>query len=298
MYGTITQQQVNFLRLLAKTGFLTNLHLKQLNFGSPNASRHFLTKNLLDSKMIGRVMISANFGIGRKVMYYLAKKGAEFLAETDCIDITEIAYAPYKGGIYTAKDGGAVSLVRSDFIHKERYISFFLIFQKFLQETDYLLQDCRHYYQLAGGKGTSLTLQNRNFRPDGIWLCSGVQPESPQYIYVVEVHRHSNRKHIIKQLLQQVEAIKAKSVQHRFQTQEQHFVLSVFADENAEVMRQVIEELQNFPEWQYIRAFFGFASLNDLMNKDFIQSWAYFYSDKKPFPKILKKRFDNLKFSI
>ena len=74
--------------------------------------------------------------------------------------------------------------------------------------------------------------------------------------------------------------------------------MSVFADENAEVMRQVIEELQNFPEWQYIRAFFGFASLNDLMNKDFIQSWAYFYSDKKPFPKILKKRFDNLKFSI
>ena len=91
MYGTITQQQVNFLRLLAQTGFLTNLHLKQLNFGSPNASRHFLTKNLFDSKMIGRVMISANFGTGHKVMYYLAKKGAEFLAETDCIDITEIA---------------------------------------------------------------------------------------------------------------------------------------------------------------------------------------------------------------
>ena len=79
-------------------------------------------------------MISANFGTGRKVMYYLAKKGAEFLAETDCIDIAEIAYAPYKGGIYTAKDGGAVSLVRSDFIHKERYISFFLLLRNFCKK--------------------------------------------------------------------------------------------------------------------------------------------------------------------
>lgn len=287
MGGMITQQQLDFLRLLSRTGFLTNGHLKQLGFGSPNSSRHFLTNRLLEGKYIGRVMIVANIGTGRKVMYFLSKKGAELLAEADSIELEDIAYTPFKGGIHTAKDGGDISLVRTDFVHKERYIALFLAFERFLGRTDYIFTQARHYYQLAGDRGTALRLQNRNFRPDGIWFLEGTMPDALPYAYVVEVHRHSDRKHIIKQLRQQVEAIKAGSVKARFGIDYPHFVLSVFADQNTAVMRGVIEELQKFPEWEYIKTFFMFARLDDLLEGDFRDGIAYFGNVKKPLPKDL-----------
>ena len=69
---------------------------------------------------------AAPFGMGRKVMYYLTKKGAVLLAELDRIDLAEISYTIHKGGIQRAQDGGEVSIIRADFQHKERYICAFL----------------------------------------------------------------------------------------------------------------------------------------------------------------------------
>lgn len=282
----ITPQQLHFLRLLGKTGFLTNTHLNIVKFSNTKHSKHYLTKRLLDEKLIGRVLIASPFGIGRKVMYFLTHKGAEMLSKIDNVEISEISYSPLKGGIHTA-DNQSTAIVRSDFSHKESYISAFLAFEKFLESTDYVLADTKHYYQLVGDRGTTLSLKNRNFRPDGIWICEGIAPNSPTYIYVVEVHRHSERKHIIRQLRQQVEAIKEGCIKARFNTTTPHFVLSIFSDENTEIIRTVIEELRNYPEWQYIQKFFMFAKLDDLLNKNFRQSLAYFDGIKKPLPKDL-----------
>ncbi len=288
MSGAITPQQTDFLRLLSTTGFITNKHLEQVNFGTPKNSKHYLTKRLLDAGYIGRVMIASPYGIGRKVMYFLAKKGAEFIATTDNIPLEEIAFTRVKGGIHTAKDGGEVSLIRADFPHKEAYISAFLSFLNYLKRTDYTLTDYKHYYQLTGDKNTALPLKNRNFRPDGIWFCEGIYPSDVKFTYVVEIHRHSERKHIIRQLRQQVEAIKEESLKKRFGIDYPHFVLSIFTDENLSAMQGIIKELQEMPEWEYMESFFIFARLEDL-KVDFYNGLGYFGDVKKPVPKDLTK---------
>lgn len=282
--GAVTLQQLEFLKILSMTGFLTNKHLEQVDFAKLKNSNHYLTKRLLDGGYIGRVMISTGFGFGRKVMYFLVKKGAELVSEAYNIPIESLSFSPLKGGIYTAKNGDEVSLIRADFIHKEAYITAFLAFQMYLQSTDYELTDYKHYYQLKGDKGTTLKIHNKAFRPDGIWWATSHEAGAKNFVYVVEIHRHSERKHIIRQLQQQVEAIKEKSVQKRFGFEHPHLVLSIFTDENLSAMQGIVSELQQSDDWAIMEKFFLFAKLDDLVN-DFYKGLGYFGGNKKPVPK-------------
>lgn len=84
---------------------------------------------------------------------------------------------------------------------------------------------------------------------------------------VVEVHRHSDRKHIIRQLLQQVEALKQRSVQNRFGFNHPYLVLSVFCDENIKVMQGVLEELKQMSEWEYFKNYFFFIKTGRLKGR-------------------------------
>lgn len=285
MTGSITPQQTEFLLLLSKTGFLTNKHLEQLQFAKLKNSNHYLTKRLLDGRYIGRVMVSSSFGVGRKVMYFLVKKGAELVAETYNLPIESLSFSPLKGGIYTAKNGDEVSIIRADFQHKEAYITAFLAFEQYLQGTDYQIIDYKHYYQLKGDRSTTLQVHGKNFRPDGIWFCESIDKNAPNFVYVVEIHRHSERKHIIRQLRQQVEAIKEKSVQNRFGFTHPYLVLSIFTDENIKPMQGVLEELKQSEDWQVIEKFFLFSRLEDLINIGFYDGFGYFGGVKKPIPK-------------
>lgn len=283
MTGSITPQQTEFLYLLSKTGFLTNKHLEQVDFAKLKNSKHYLTKRLLDGKYIGRLMVSSSFGVGRKSMYFLAKKGAELVSETYNLPLESLSFSPLKGGIYTAKNGDEVSIIRADFIHKEAYICAFLAFEKYLQSTDYDLTDYRHYYQLKGDKSTTISVNGKNTRPDGIWWATSHEAGAKDFVYVVEIHRHSERKHIIRQLRQQVEAIKEKSVQKRFGFEHPYLVLSIFTGENLTAMRGILDELKSTEDWAIIEKFFLFAHLEDLQG-DFYGGLGYFGGVKKPVP--------------
>ena len=267
MTGLLTETQLKFLRLLTRTGFATNKHLAQMQINRLQNSNNHITDRLLKGNYIGRVMVNASFGTGRKVMFYITKKGAKFIADNDGVALESLAYTTYSGGIKKAHIDGEVSLVRTDFAHKARYISTFLALENYLENTDYLIGDFYHYYQLKGDKGTSLTINDKNFRPDGM----------------IEIHRHSDRRRIIMQLLQHIEAIKQQSIKARFGFDKPYFVLSVFTDENLAVMKSVILELQTFDEWQYIQKFFMFAKLDDLL-QNFYAGAVYFGGSKKPLP--------------
>lgn len=283
MTGLLTETQLKFLRLLTRTGFATNKHLAQMQINRLQNSNNHITDRLLKGNYIGRVMVNASFGTGRKVMFYITKKGAKFIADNDGIPLESLAYTTYSGGIKKAHIDGEVSLVRTDFAHKERYINTFLALENYLENTDYLISDFYHYYQLKGDKGTSLTINDKNFRPDGIVFCEPITPNKPTFCYVVEIHRHSDRRRIIIQLLQHIEAIKQQSIKARFGFDKPYFVLSVFTDENLAVMKSVISELQTFDEWQYIQKFFMFAKLDDLL-QNFYAGAVYFGGSKKPLP--------------
>lgn len=283
MTGSITPQQTQFLQILAKTGFLTNKHLEQIGFAKTQNSKHYLTKRLLDGRYIGRLMVSSGFGFGRKVMYFLVKKGADLVAQAYNLPLESLSYSPLKGGIYTAKNGDEVSIIRADFLHKEAYITAFLAFSEYLKSTDYDLTDYRHYYQLKGDKSTTISVNGKNIRPDGIWWATSHEAGAKNFGYVVEIHRHSERKHIIRQLRQQVEAIKEKSVQKRFGFEHPYLVLSVFTGENLTAMQGILAELKQSDDWAIIEKFFLFARLDDLVS-DFYGGLGYFGGSRKPVP--------------
>lgn len=229
-------------------------------------------------------MVASGFGIGRKVVYFLAKKGAVFIADMHGIPLEEISYNAVKGGIHRNETGEEMAVIRTDFAHKEAYITAFIAFNMYIQGTDYLITDYKHYYQRIGNKGTTLQLNHKNFRPDGIWFMESIDQTAPKYVLVVEIHRHSDRKHIIRQLRQQVEALKQRSVQNRFGFNHPYLVLSVFCDENIKVMQGVLEELKQMPEWEYFKNYFFFSRLEDL-KVNFYDGLGYFGRIEKPFPK-------------
>lgn len=275
----ITPLQLEFLRLLKRTGFATNKHLEQVSIGknpTKNSQSH-LTKGLLSSNHIGRVNVVSGYGIGKRVMYFLTKKGAEFIAE---IDGTEPENTPY----ITGKQGEEIQIIRADFPHKEKYISCFLALEQYLENTDYFMSDTFHYYQRNKG-GTTLNINGKNFRPDGIYFIDSINPEQPKYTYIVEIHRHSDRKKIISQLRQHVEAYLIGSMKNRFNINYPYFVLSIFAGENIAIMRSVIEELaQDEKTWMYMQKFFLFGELDSIIEQGIYESFAYFGGTKKPFP--------------
>jgi len=286
MTANITPLQLNFLRLLGRSGFATTKHLEYMQIGknpTKNSQSH-LTKSLLHGLYMGRISVKSAYGIGQKTMYYLTKKGAGLLVDIDGVDLSEIAYTPHRGGVQKAQDGGEVSIVRADFPHKEKYISAFLALDRYLENTDYTITKAFHYYQLSGDRGTQLELEGRNFRPDGIFFCEAITPQKPVYAYIIEIHRHSSRKKIIQQLRDHVNAYKSGSMSARFGIEHPYFVLSVFTAENTAIMRSVIEELQTEREtWAYMQKFFMFAELEELM-KDFYGAFGYFGGAKKPLP--------------
>lgn len=281
--ANITGTQYELLKLLAKTGYITNSLIAQKGITRATSSNHYSTNRLLDSKYIGRVMIASSFGIGRKVLYYITKKGAELVAEIEGVELENLVYTTLHGGIQTTKNGQDVSVMRNDFTHKERYISFFIALDMYLENTNYTIEKTYHYYQRRNETGTNLIVNGKPFRPDGIFFVEPLHPKQPLFCYVAELHRHSNRKKIIKQLLQHAQAIEQRAIENRFGIETPYFVFSIFADENAAVMRGVIDELQDFPEWGIIKDFFLFGKLEDV-KENFYNGLVYFGGNKKPVP--------------
>jgi len=223
-------------------------------------------------------------------MYYLTKKGAEFIAEADGIEVETVRYVPLRGGIVKAADGGKEeSLIRADFPHKEAYVSSLIALERYLEGTEYQVAQSRHYYDRKIG-GTSIEVAGKRFRPDGLVILKPLVPSQPQYSFVIELHRHSERKKIIAQLKRHVDAYKTGGFAGYFGKGNPHFVLSVYAAENVDVMRQVIDTLkQDADTWPYMERFFIFAEL-EALKSDFYGACAYFGGAKKPLPPVTVAR--------
>lgn len=283
----ITPRRVEFLRLLTRTGFASTRHLAEsgLIANATDYSQSKFFKPMLEQLFIGRMMVISPYGIGKRVMYYLTKKGAEFIADLDGIDFETIRYVPLKGGIVKAADSGKEeNLVRADFPHKEAYVSTLIALERYLGSTEYQISQSRHYYDRKIG-GTTTEISGRRFRPDGLVVLKPLISSQPEYSFVIELHRHSDRKKIIEQLRRHVDAYKVSAFAGYFGKGNPHFVLSVYAAENVAVMRQVIETLRQDTEaWPYMERFFLFAEL-EALKQDFYNACAYFGGSKKPLPR-------------
>lgn len=284
----ITPRRIEFLRLLTRTGFASTKHLSESGLieKATEYSQSSFFKPMLDQLLIGRMMVISPYGIGKRVMYYLTKKGAEFIAEIDGLEVESIRYVALKGGIVKAADSGKEeNLVRADFPHKEAYVSTLIALERYLVATEYEISQSRHYYDRKIGS-TAIDVGGKRFRPDGLVILKPLIPSQPQYAFVIELHRHSERKKIIEQLRRHVEAYKSGVFSAYFGQGNPHFVISVYAAENVSVMRHVIETLKQDREaWPYMQRFFLFAEL-EALKLNFYSGCAYFGGPKKPLPPV------------
>ncbi len=282
----ITPRRIEFLRLLTRTGFASTRHLAEsgLIANATGYSQSKFFKPMLEQLLIGRMMVISPYGIGKRVMYYLTKQGAELIAALDGLEIETIRYVPLKGGIVKAADSGKdENLVRADFPHKEAYVSVLIALERYLGGTEYQISQSRHYYDRKIG-GTSTEVGGKRFRPDGLVVLKPLIPTQPQYSFVIELHRHSDRKKIIAQLKRHVDAYKSGAFSSYFGKENPYFVLSVYAAENVAVMRQVIDTLRQDTEaWPYMERFFLFAEL-EALKLNFYSACGYFGGVKKPLP--------------
>ncbi len=287
----ISPKRIEFLRMLTRTGFASTRHLAESGLikNAMSYSQSAFFQPLLDQLLVGRITVVSPYGIGKRVMYYLTRKGAELVAEADGLDIAGVRYVPLKGGISKAADGGSdESLIRADFPHKEAYVSVLLALENYLAGTDYSVDGYRHYYDRKSGAPT-FELGGRRYRPDGLVSVSSQIRGSMRYSFVVELHRHSDRKKITAQLLRHVEALKTGAFASHFGEGQPHFVLSVYAAENVSAMRGVIDSLKgDAAAWPYLERYFLFAELSELQT-DFYSACGYFGGPKKPLPPVIEE---------
>ncbi|MBI3713344.1 MAG: hypothetical protein HY253_10340 [Burkholderiales bacterium] len=289
----ITPRRIDFLRLLTRTGFASTRHLAESGLikNATTYSQSAFYKPMLDQLLIGRMMILSPYGIGKRVMYYLTKKGAQFVADADGLNLDNLRYFALKGGIVNAASTGAEEgLIRADFPHKEAYVSTLIAFERYLENTEYQIAEYQHYYDRKVGS-TSIEIDGRRFRPDGLIVVDPLVPSLPRYAFIVELHRHSDRKKILQQLKRHVDAFKQKGFADKFGQGKPHFVLSIYAAENVAAMKQVIDTLKQDPEiWPYVERFFMFAELDALRN-NFYEACIYFGGSKKPLPLTNRKDY-------
>lgn len=287
----ITPKRIEFLRMLTRTGFASTRHLAESGLigNAMSYSQSAFFKPLLDQLLVGRITVVSPYGIGKRVMYYLTRKGAGLVAEADGLDVETVRYVPLRGGIAKAADGTKdESLVRADFPHKEAYVSVLIALERYLDRTDYQVTGYQHYYDKKRGVPT-FELGGKRFRPDGLVKVGSHVSGTPQYSFAIEVHRHSDRRKIAEQLLRHAHAIKEGAMGPHFGKGNPHFVLSVYAAENVAAMRQVIETLkQDRAMWPYFERFFLFAELSEL-TADFYGACGYFGGQKKPLPPLVER---------
>lgn len=286
----LTPKRIECLRMLTRTGFVSTRHLEEAGIVT-NATRYSQStyfKPMLAGGYVGRVTVVSPYGIGKRVMYYLTRKGADLVAEIDGLDPNELRYTPLRGGIVKASDSAdhEYQLVRANFPHKEAYVSALIALERYVSRTDYRVAAFRHDYDRKNG-GTSLELAGKRFRPDGIAFLEPTLPSSPTYVYAIELHRHSDRKKIVDQLRRHAAAYKAGSMAKRFGTAGPYFVLSLYTNENRAAMGPVIEALRGDTEtWPYVERYFLFADAAELFS-DFYGAFHYFGGAKKPLPPVV-----------
>ncbi|MFS2137774.1 hypothetical protein [Duganella sp. Dugasp56] len=225
----ITPRRIEILCMLTRAGFASTRHLAESGLigNAMSYSQSAFFKPMLDQQLVGSIAVVSLYGIGKRVMYYLTRMGAELVAEVDGLDIEDVRYAPLRGGIAKAADGTSEeSLVRADFPHKEAYVSVLIALERRLDRTDYQVTVCKHYYHKKRGVPT-FELGGKRFRLNGLIRVNSHVEGTLQYAFAIEVHCHSDRRKTAEQLLHHAQTIRDGDMSPHFGMDNPHFVLSV-----------------------------------------------------------------------
>ena len=176
-----------------------------------------------------------------------------------------------------------------DYFHRCDYISFYITFDKFFssEHNDFHIAQVYHYFdrgrlkiQIDGKNYPPTSIfynktdfigkeQKQKIEADGIYILDDYKDKK---IFVVEVHRSTNTKEILKQLNNHIEAMTQGATGERFNMQKGNFLLSVYSARN--VLNNVINRIQELPDFQAFSQLFLFACIEDLQ-EDFMNAWIY-----------------------
>ena len=217
-------------------------------------------------------------------IYCLTDEGARTIADYLKCDPQSI--------VYPKKD----MRFASDYFHRCDYISFYIEFEKYLNQTDeqgadlnnYHIQESHHYFDrrrlfvnINGKRYNPTTLLYKIEReplaiePDGLFVLSNFEK---QKLFSVEIHRSPNTKDILEQINQHLYVMSEASMSKRFKVKEQpQYLLSVSSKEST--LKNILARVHVLPAICHFREYLLFSHI-EKVKEDFENAWVDFRGEK------------------
>jgi hypothetical protein len=169
------------------------------------------------------------------------------------------------------------SVFRQDYFHRLSCADFNMYFQQWLVNSNYQFLFFNYYFDRKWSNRnktweTLNSIQVKDFRivPDGIGLF--MTPERA-YLFLFELHNGKDKKRAINQISAHCMGISQGSAEDKYNIKNAARVYYVFEHESCK--RDVMNELDNNPNFYNFREYFLFKSIES-MKSNFFVGWQYF----------------------
>ena len=272
----IPQKAISILEALSTYKFLTRLQMARLGIEKYNSAFTKYCGALVEANYIG-LFDARNYGIGH--IYYLRKKGAQFIARENQQDINEIKYCAS-----TPKNSLQTLFHRTGAIDCQ--IELFLSCQK--EGIDILFYD-RDIETLGNIKRdnnlirkTRVPINNRKFlEPDAIFMLN--TPKGKK-LYCLEFENTDYTKKSFEKVQKHVWALNMKSPSKKYQHDKAHRTLFIYKNPATmkAVMQRVKQNIGQVGDWFLFKTLdkvksegrFMKAVYHNECNRDFINYWS------------------------
>ncbi len=225
--ASLSEKQLQALEALSTYRYLTAQQLVDLNIASSTTN----ARDQIFSKLeTGRQPLAKAHNAGRFIGYgqlpyihYLTKYGAIALAEYYRVPLEKIIYP--KGGVQFQRD----------IFHRIKVIDYHIKFRQWAKQHGYRITIADMYFDKIGSQRqggqvskTKVILSDGSFiEPDAIL---GIQHQGQDSIYVLEYHRHTDKKRVAQQLSKVRQAIDSDgAINRKYQVNTRPLLLSISA---------------------------------------------------------------------
>ncbi len=266
-------KQESILTALAEFKFLTRLQLARLGIEKYNSSFTRHCKPLHDAKYIGAID-AVRYGLGH--IYYLTKKGADWVSKQQDLELHQINFCINKSGLSLQSLFHRTYAIDCQIELYQSCTTENIIFYDRDIET---LGDVKRNNNLA--RKTRIPLSGKKqLEPDAIFM---LDTHKGKKLYCLEYEHKDFTKKSYQKILMHVEALNLKSPSKKYGHDKAHRTLFVYQNPATmeAVMKQLLIDVSGINSWFLFKTFDGVKSDGQFKNsiyelpkkKNFMTGW-------------------------
>ena len=271
----ISPKQISILQALSEYKFLSRLQLARLGIEKYNSAFSRYCKPLVDAKYIG-CLDASNYGLGH--VYYLTKKGAQFISKEMNDDLDEVNFCL-----------NPPLLSPQTLFHRNNAIDCQIELVRSCQNQNVEILFYDREIETLGNikrdnnlmRKTRVPIGGGNFlEPDGIFM---LDTRKGNKLYCLEYENKDNTKKSFEKIQKHIQALNMKSPSQKYQHNKAHRALFIYQNPSTmkAVMEKARENIQNIGNWILFKSFNEVISDGGFKNavyqisnsKDFFNSW-------------------------